>query len=86
MNNSETHTTASAAVTPGAIVEAIGGIVAPAVAAPLSDIDWYDCDSPFDGGILLDFHAHSKPLCPLESDNNDASISSNDDSILMILI
>jgi hypothetical protein len=80
-----TRTTAAAAFAPGAIVEATGGIIAPAVVAPPPALDWDDDDAPFDVGIQLDFHAPAKPLCPLESGNNDASISSDDDSIFIDL-
>jgi hypothetical protein len=93
-NDSATRTTAAAAsaVTPGAIVEApgaivqaTGGIVAPAGVAPPPDLVWDDCDPPFDVGIQLYFHAPAKPMCPLNSDNDDASSSSNDDSIFIDL-
>jgi hypothetical protein len=64
MIDSETCTTAAAAVapsaivqSPGTIVQATGGIVAPAGVALPPALDWDDCDAPFDVGIQLDFHA-----------------------------
>jgi hypothetical protein len=68
------------------IVVATGGIVSPAVLVPPPPPahDWYDCDSPFDVGIKLDFLAPTRPLCFLESNNDDAITSSDDDSIFII--
>jgi hypothetical protein len=76
------------AFAPGAIVVATGatgGSIAPDVLAPPPALDWDDCDAPFDMGIQLDFLAHTRPLCPLESDNDDASSSSEDNSIFINL-
>jgi hypothetical protein len=90
--NSKTRTTAAAAVarsaivqSPGTIVQAGGGIVAPAGVSLPPALDWDDLDAPFDVGIQLDFHAPAKPLCPLDSDNNELSSSSDDDSIFIDL-
>jgi hypothetical protein len=89
---SETRTTAAAAVapsaivqSPGVIVQATGDIIAPAGVALPPDLDWDDCDAPFDVGIQLDFHTPAKPLCPLDSNNDDASSSIDDDSVFIDL-
>jgi hypothetical protein len=91
-NDSETRTTVAVAVAPSAIVQApdsivqaTGGIIAPTGVALPPALDWDDCDAPFDVGIQLDFHAPTKPLCPLDSDKNGASSSSDDDSIFIDL-
>jgi hypothetical protein len=91
-NDSETRTTDAVAVAPSSIVQApdsivqaTGGIIAPTGVALPPDLDWDDCDAPFDVGIQLDFHAPAKPLCPLDSDNNELSSSSDDDSIFIDL-
>jgi hypothetical protein len=90
--DSETRTTAAAAFAPSAIVQspviivqATGGIIAPAGVALPPALDWDDCDAPFDMGIKLDFHAPAKPLCTLDSDNDDVSSRSDEDSIFIDL-
>jgi hypothetical protein len=62
-----------------------GGIVAPDVVAPPNTLKWDDCDAPFDVCIQLEFHARVMSLCPLDSDNDDASRSSDEDSIFIDL-
>jgi hypothetical protein len=70
---------------PGVIVQATGGIIAPAGVALPPDLYWDDCDATFDVCIQLDFHAPAKPSCPLDSDNDGASSSSDDDYIFINL-
>jgi hypothetical protein len=90
--DSETRTTVATTVapsaivqSPGVIVQATDGIIAPAGITLPPALDWYYYDAPFDVGIQLDFNAPAKPLCPLDSDNDDAISSSDDDFIFINL-
>jgi hypothetical protein len=89
----ETRTTVATTVAPsaivqsaGVIVQATGGIISSSGIVLPPALDWDDCDATFDVRIQLNFHAPAKPLCPLDSDNDDASSSSDDDSIFIDLL